>query len=80
MPVERDEHYMQQALKEAMIARDKDEVPVGAVFVFEEKVIAAVEDWTYRISFADKPSGDVIVTQKVEVQWKNYPQNLPNVD
>lgn len=48
--------------------------------VFEEKVISAVEDWTYRISFSDKPSGDVIVTQKVEVQWKNYPQNLPNVD
>ena len=48
--------------------------------VFEDKVIAAVEDWTYRISFSDKPSGDVIVTQKVEVQWKNYPQNLPNVD
>ena len=48
--------------------------------VFEEKVIAAVEDWTYRISFSGKPSGDVIVTQKVEVHWKNYPQNLPNVD
>lgn len=48
--------------------------------VFEEKVIAAVEDWAYRISFSNRPSGDVIVTQKVEVQWKNYPQNLPNVD
>ncbi len=48
--------------------------------VFEEKVIAAVEDWTYRISFSGDLKGDVILTQKVEVQWRNYPQNLPNVD
>lgn len=48
--------------------------------VFEDKVIAAVEDWTYRINFSGKPKGDVILTQKVEVQWRNYPQNLPNVD
>jgi protein TonB len=48
--------------------------------VFEESVIAAVEDWTYQISFSDESRGEVILTQKVEVLWKNYPQNLPNVD
>jgi protein TonB len=48
--------------------------------VFEEKVIAAVEDWTYRISFSGNVQGDVVLTQKVEVRWKNFPQNLPNVD
>lgn len=48
--------------------------------VFEEKVMAAVEDWTYRINFSGKARGDVVLTQKVEVLWKNYPQNLPNVD
>ena len=48
--------------------------------VFEEKVIAAVEDWMYRISFSGNVQGDVVLTQKVEVQWKNFPQNLPNVD
>ena len=48
--------------------------------VFEEKVIAAVEDWTYRISFSGDLKGDVILTQKVDVKWQNYPQNLPNVD
>lgn len=48
--------------------------------VFEEKVVAAVEDWTYRLSFSGKLAGDVVLTQKVEVQWKNYPSNLPNVD
>ena len=48
--------------------------------VFEEKVVAAVEDWQYRVSFSGKASGDVVLTQKVEVQWQNFPQNLPNVD
>ena len=48
--------------------------------VFEEKVIAAVQDWTYKVNFYGKTAGSVVLTQKVEVQWKNFPQNLPNVD
>ena len=48
--------------------------------VFEETVIAAVSDWTYQISFSGNVRGDVVLTQKVEVLWNNYPQNLPNVD
>jgi tRNA(adenine34) deaminase len=35
-----DEFYMAQALKEAARALDKDEVPVGAVIVYEGKMIA----------------------------------------
>jgi len=48
--------------------------------VFEEKVIAAVNDWQYTLKFSSKARGELILTQKVEVQWKNYPQNIPNVD
>ncbi|MBE9540291.1 MAG: TonB family protein [Proteobacteria bacterium] len=48
--------------------------------VFEEKVIAAVEDWQYQLNFSGKAKGEIILTQKVEVQWRNYPQNIPNVD
>jgi protein TonB len=49
--------------------------------VFEEKVIAAVEDWTYRINFSGKAAaGNIVLTQKIEVLWENYPQNMPNVD
>ena len=48
--------------------------------VFEEKVIAAVEDWQYKLNFSGKARGEVILTQKVEVRWKNYTQNIPNVD
>ena len=48
--------------------------------VFEEKVIAAVEDWTHNVNFSSELKGDVILTQKVEVRWENYTQNMPNVD
>ena len=48
--------------------------------VFEDKVIAAVEDWRYHLNFASKNKYSVTLTQKVEVDWENYPQNLPNVD
>jgi protein TonB len=48
--------------------------------VFEEKVVAAVEDWQYSVSFIGKQRGDILLTQRVEVHWRNYPQNLPHVD
>ena len=35
-----DTHFMQQALKEAMLAYEADEVPVGAVVVINDKIIA----------------------------------------
>lgn len=35
-----DEHYMQQAIKEAKRAMEEDEVPVGAIIVMNERIIA----------------------------------------
>jgi tRNA(adenine34) deaminase len=35
-----DEHFMQEALKEAQIAYSKGEVPVGAVITWKDKIIA----------------------------------------
>ena len=35
-----DEHYMKQALKEAQKALDADEVPVGAIIVMQDTIIA----------------------------------------
>ncbi len=34
------EHFMKEAIKQAMIALDKGEVPVGAVVVWKNKIIA----------------------------------------
>lgn len=38
--VHSDEYFMQQALKEAKLAYDNDEVPVGAVVVSDNRIIA----------------------------------------
>lgn len=48
--------------------------------VFEEKVIAAVEDWQYTLSFSSRERSNLVLTQRVEVRWEDYPRNLPNVD
>ena len=44
-----DEHYMQQALKEAMEAFDEDEVPIGAVIVMNDHIIARGHNQTERL-------------------------------
>mgnify|MGYP002265645520 CR=1 FL=1 len=48
--------------------------------VFEEKVVAAVLDWKYRVAQYGGATGGVMLTQKVDVSWEYYPQNMPNVD
>jgi tRNA(adenine34) deaminase len=41
-----DEYYMRQALNEARIAFDKNEVPIGAVVVCQGKIIARAHNFT----------------------------------
>ncbi|MFR1987500.1 MAG: nucleoside deaminase [Prevotellamassilia sp.] len=41
-----DEYYMQRALEQARIAFDKDEVPVGAVIVCRDRIIARAHNLT----------------------------------
>ncbi len=41
-----DEYYMQEALKEAVKALERDEVPIGAVVVCEGKIIARAHNLT----------------------------------
>jgi len=48
--------------------------------VFEEKVIAAVEDWKYSVRFFSSFEGEVVLTQKVEVEWKDFHKNMPDLD
>jgi len=48
--------------------------------IFEEKVIAAVEDWMYSVQYFGDLEGDIILTQKVEVEWQNYPNNALDMD
>lgn len=43
---QKDEHYMRMALKEAVAAFDDGEIPVGAVIVCQDKIIARAHNLT----------------------------------
>jgi tRNA(adenine34) deaminase len=45
-----DEYYMQQALREAEKAFDEDEIPIGAVIVINQKIIARAHNMTERLN------------------------------
>lgn len=45
-----DDHFMKEALKEAQKAFNEDEVPVGAVIVCENKIIARAHNMTERLN------------------------------
>jgi tRNA(adenine34) deaminase len=45
-----DEHYMREALKEAQKAFDDDEVPVGAIIVCDNRIIARAHNLTERLT------------------------------
>jgi tRNA(adenine34) deaminase len=45
-----DEYFMQQALKEARIAYDEDEIPIGAVVVLKDHIIARGHNQTERLN------------------------------
>lgn len=44
------EHYMREALKEAQRAFDADEIPVGAIVVCNNKIIARAHNLTERLN------------------------------
>jgi tRNA(adenine34) deaminase len=45
-----DEHFMREALKQARLAYDEDEVPIGAVVVCRKKIIARAHNLTERLN------------------------------
>ncbi len=45
-----DERYMREALKQAAMAFDADEVPVGAVIVCKDRIIARAHNLTERLN------------------------------
>ena len=45
-----DEHFMKQAIKEAQSALSKDEVPVGAVVVSNNQIIARAHNLTQQLN------------------------------
>ncbi|MBU0878492.1 MAG: tRNA adenosine(34) deaminase TadA [Candidatus Omnitrophica bacterium] len=47
--MKKDEIYMRKALNEALYAFDEDEVPVGAVIVYKDKIIAKAHNQVERL-------------------------------
>lgn len=45
-----DDHFMKEAFKEAQKAFEEDEVPVGAIIVCENKIIARAHNMTERLN------------------------------
>jgi tRNA(adenine34) deaminase len=45
-----DEYFMQQALKEARLAYDEDEIPIGAIVVLKDRIIGRGHNQTERLN------------------------------
>lgn len=50
LSIHSDEHFMKQALKQAEMAFEKGEVPVGAVVVAENRIIAKAHNMTEQLT------------------------------
>jgi len=57
-----DEHFMKEAMKEAQKAYDLDEVPVGAVVVCENRIIARSHNLTERLNDVTAHAGMQAIT------------------
>ena len=66
-----DEYWMEQALAQAKKAADCDEVPVGAVIVKDDKLVAS--GWNQPISRTDPTShAEIVVLRKAAQTLANY--------
>ncbi len=69
-----DIYFMQQALKCAQIAQEKDEVPIGAVIVKDNKIIA--KGYNKSITLKDSTAhAEVIAIRKACKKLNNYRLN-----
>jgi len=59
----RDIYYMQEALKEANKAFEEDEVPVGAVIVYENRIIARAHNQVERLKDSTAHAEMIAITQ-----------------
>lgn len=68
-PFERDQHWMQEALKLAEQAARHNEVPVGAVLILEDQVIA--QGWNQPIGTNDPSAHAEIITLRRGAGYMN---------
>ncbi len=64
--IQRHEHFMRQAIVEATKAMDKDDVPVGAVIVYENRIIARAHNQRELLNDPTAHAEMIAITQAAE--------------
>ena len=67
-----DEYFMQQALKEAQIAAQKDEIPVGAVVVCNNQIISRAHNLTETLNDVTAHAEMLAITAAAEYLGGKY--------
>lgn len=72
MPVSGDERYMREALKEAQFAFEEEEVPIGAVVVWNGRIIARGHNMTERLHDPSAHAEMIALTAATEAMGGKY--------
>ncbi|MDR0575886.1 MAG: nucleoside deaminase [Tannerella sp.] len=67
-----DEYFMKQALAEAHIAAEEDEVPVGAVIVCGDRIIARAHNQTERLNDPTAHAEMLVITSATGAMGAKY--------
>ena len=70
-----DEYYMKEALKEAQKAFDEDEVPVGAIIVCKNQIIARAHNMTEKLKDATAHAEMLAITAAENFLGSKYLKN-----
>ncbi len=70
-----DEYFMKQALSQANLAYDKDEVPIGAVIVFKNKIIAKAHNMSETLKDATAHAEMQAITSAGNMLGAKYLKN-----
>lgn len=71
-PVSGDERYMHEALKEAQFAFEEEEVPIGAVVVWNGRIIARGHNMTERLHDPSAHAEMIALTAATEAMGGKY--------
>lgn len=67
-----DEHFMKKALQEAQIASEEGEIPVGAVVVCENRIIAKARNQTEKLTDVTAHAEILAITAAAEYLGSKY--------
>ncbi len=70
--MEEDERYMREALREARIAAEEDEVPIGAVVVCRSRIIGRGHNMTERLNDPTAHAEMIAITAATEAMGGKY--------